>query len=374
MANFYNLDRINNVIIEEDPEYIILQGGRNIGKSYQVKKKLLEDSYVNGTELIYLRREQVDIKTDLAQGYWSDMNIREITEDTWDSIIVYQGKIFWARHDDEGKICEKQQFGWVHALSLASHYKSVMFPKVSDIIFEEFIPDNKPYLQNEPLQLQEYVSTIFRTRKGRCWLIGNTLTKLNPYVDAWKLEGINKMKPKQIDIYRSTVQVQTENGVETHTVKTAVQYCAASGLLSKMAFGAGSNQIVTNEYRRFEQPKVSADFVNNLCHVVYTMYMFYQNLKFKMDFCEIDDSCELGQSRRYFWYVKPAASKITIDDLEDTRVISNEVDMNPLHTGLNPISPKEKRLFDYFAKNKVFFCDDMTGTDWKQCFQALMRR
>ena len=374
MAKFYNPEKLRKSIILNKPHYIIMQGGRNIGKSYQAKSLILEECYMQKSEFIYLRREKEDIKTDLVQGYFGDVNVKQITEGEWDGIMVYQGKIYWCRHDDDGRICEKQQCGWAHALNIASRYKSVLFPDVDNIIFEEFVPDGKPFLDREPTRLQEYVSTIFRTREGRCWLIGNTITKLNPYAEAWHMESTSRMKPHQIDIYKNTVKVQTERGIEEHEVRTLIEQCAGEGLLSKMAFGEGSNQIITNEYRHFSHPCVQKDFIDNNCNIMYTMFMLYQNLKFKMQFCEISPEFELGQSRRYFWYIKPADGSLKIEDLENDRVVTDVVDYNPLHGQLAPISPKEKKVFDYLAKKKIFYSDDMTGTDFEQCFNAMLRR
>ena len=93
MAKYYNPAKLMRTITETLPHYIVLMGGRNIGKSYQAKQILLSEAYINKTELIYLRREKEDIKTDLVQGYFADADVSKITEGTWDSITVYQGKI-----------------------------------------------------------------------------------------------------------------------------------------------------------------------------------------------------------------------------------------------------------------------------------------
>mgnify|MGYP002518046381 CR=1 FL=1 len=161
MAKFYNIEPMWKTVQKYGIHYIALQGGRNIGKSYQVKYKLLSEAYINNTELIYLRREAEDIKTDLCCGYFADVDVKKITEGEYDTIIVYQKKIYWARSGDDGTIEEKKLLGYTHALRLAGHQKSVLYPNVTDIIFEEFIPDGVPYLPHEPLKLQEYCSTIF---------------------------------------------------------------------------------------------------------------------------------------------------------------------------------------------------------------------
>ena len=371
MSKFYDIKPMAETVKKYGIHYIILQGGRNIGKSYQVKEYLLSEMYTNGSELIYLRREAEDIKTDLCLGYFADMDISKITEGEFDTIIVYQKKIYWARTGEDGTVEEKKLLGYTHALRLAGHQKSVLYPKVTDIILEEFIPDGVPYLPKEPLKLMEYCSTIFRTREGRCWLIGNTISKLNPYAVDWELEGLARMKPHQIDVYTRVVQVQGEDGMEEHEVKIAVQMCAASGLLSKMAFGSGANQIVKNEFRSYTQPTVTKDYIDNCCEELYTVYMLYKNLAFKMQLMQIID--QEGDAGANFWYVKPAKAGLNIRQLAGKRTITDSTDFDPLHTGLWPVSGKESAALDLLAQNKIFYSDDMTGTDFVQCLAALRR-
>lgn len=373
MAKFYNISPMWETVKKYGVHYIALQGGRNIGKSYQVKQLLLSEAYINNAEIIYLRREAEDIKTDLCQRYFADMDIDKITEGEYNAIIAYQKKLYWARTDDTGAVAEKKLLGYTHALRLAGHQKSVLYPQVTDIIFEEFIPDGVPYLPHEPLKLQEYCSTIFRTREGRCWLIGNTISKLNPYAVDWELDGLTKMKSHQIDLYTRVVQVQDEEGLAEHEVRIAVEMCAAEGLLSKMAFGSGANQIVKNEYRKYTQPTVTKDYIDNCCDLMYTAYMIYKNLSFKLQLMQIRETDGAGGADALFWYIKPARSGIKLQDLQGERVFTDLSDFDPLHTGLWPVSAKEKPALDILAKNKIFYSDDMTGTDFKQCMAALRR-
>lgn len=374
MAKFYNIEPMWKTVQKYGIHYIALQGGRNIGKSYQVKYKLLSEAYINNTELIYLRREAEDIKTDLCRGYFADVDVKKITEGEYDTIIVYQKKIYWARTGEDGVIEEKKLLGYTHALRLAGHQKSVLYPNVTDIIFEEFIPDGVPYLPHEPLKLQEYCSTIFRTREGRCWLIGNTISKLNPYAVDWELEGLAKMKAHQIDVYTRVIQVQSEEGMEEHEVRIAVEMCAAEGLLSKMAFGSGANQIVKNEFRKYTQPTVTKDYIDNCCELMYEMYLLYKNLSFKMLLMCITDDADEEKQDTLFWYVKPAKSGTTLKTLAGKRCITDAAEFDQLHTGLWPVSGKESKALDLLAQNKIFYSDDMTGTDFVQCLTALRAR
>lgn len=366
MSKMYLITKHAAVIDKEGVQYAGFLGGRNIGKSYQVKHEILRRCYNNGTEFTYLRREDKDIKTDLVQGYFADVDVLELTHGEWDAIHVYQGKIYLAGKDEEGKITRKQIIGYAHALSMRTHYKSVLYPDVRDVLFEEFVPDGTPYLFQEPQALQEYVSTIARLNEITVWFVGNMISKLSPYFAEWHLDGIPKMKPGQIDLYHNTVTVQDIDGVHEHTVTISIEYCSASGILSKMSFGAAASQIVKNEFRTQDVPRLTVEYLDNCCDPHYTMYMVYQNLKFKMILYR--------DAVGYFWYVRPADGGLTMEDLAGKRCITDTIDADPHHTRLEPISQKEARVFSILKEGRIFYASNMTGTDFRQCCRALQLR
>ena len=366
MGKLYSILKHKAVIDKESVDFALFLGGRNIGKSYQVKHEVLRQCYNNDTEFIYLRREDKDIKTDLVAGYFADVDVRELTGGEWQSISVYHGKIFLVAEDEDGRPTDKKQIGYAHALSMRTHYKSVLFPKVRDIIFEEFIPDGSPYLMREPEALQEYVSTIARLERVHVWIIGNMISKLSPYYSEWRLDGVPKMRPGQIDLYHNTVTVQDVDGVHENTVTISVEYCAASGILSKMSFGSAASQIVKNEFRSQDVPRLTREYIDNCADECYTMYMIYQSLKFKM----ILYRDNVG----YFWYVRPADGGLKVEDLAGKRLITDIIDADPYHTRLEPISQKEARVFAILREGRIFYANNMAGTDFRQCIRALQSR
>ena len=87
----------------------------------------------------------------------------------------------------DGKIC-----GYAVPLSTANILKSTSFPKVSTIIFDEFLLDNSGtyrYLKNEVTMLLDVIETTFRLRDGKTILLGNALNvHASPYFAYWNLE------------------------------------------------------------------------------------------------------------------------------------------------------------------------------------------
>lgn len=84
---------------------------------------------------------------------------------------------------ENDKIC-----GYLIPLSLANQYKSVPFPNVKNILFDEYITENNKYLKNEPEKLISLVETVFRNRDdGRIICLGNSISRFNPYFDFFEL-------------------------------------------------------------------------------------------------------------------------------------------------------------------------------------------
>lgn len=360
MKKFYNIDKMMNT----EADYKGLLGGRNIGKSYQVKlKALLKKAFENNSEFIYLRRYKEDMKNQLVTNYFADMDISEITNGNYNMLYTYQGIIYFAIADENGKPTSKKQIGWAHALATAEHYKSIMFPKVTDIVFEEFIPEKGTYLPNEPSKLQSYVSTIARTRKVTVWLVGNTISKLCPYFTDWGLDRAINQKLGTIDVYKRSVTVMTENGVIEDHITIALERCKGEGLLSRMAFGDAAEMIANNEWVTESKPLITKEAVND-CNVRYTIYVFWQNLKFK---CQL-----LYKDNNYFWYVKPASGKSKFEELLGERIISDQVSFERLTTSrLKGLTPREQKAFNIMLNKKIYYSDNTTGTDFENVLNSI---
>lgn len=79
--------------------------------------------------------------------------------------------------------CDDQIMGWYFPLSKATMLKSIPFPKVSLIIFDEFIIDTgvHRYLQREVQNFLECYSTISRDRDVKVLFLSNAISFTNPY-------------------------------------------------------------------------------------------------------------------------------------------------------------------------------------------------
>ena len=194
-------------LIDTDAEYLMLLGERSNGKSYAVKWRLFKDWYEKGEEFIYLRRWDTDIKGKKVRDYFADLEQRtdgarpiyELTGGKWEYIEAYRGELFLARLNEDGTVTrDVRRIAHVMNLTGETHYKSGQFPKVSAILFEEFITATG-YIPREVEALFSIVSTVFRRKRGRVYMIGNTLVPVCPYFNEWDIH-IDKIKVLSISL------------------------------------------------------------------------------------------------------------------------------------------------------------------------------
>lgn len=330
--------------------WMILYGMRANGKSYQVKLRALKRAYENDERFVLLRRWSEDIKQKQVSTYFDDMNIKEITKGAYNTIQAYQGFFYFANLTEDLKVERAPEpIGRYCALNEAERYKSQVFDKVERIIFEEFMTD-KLYLGSqarpEPRLLMQFVSTVARDRDIEVFLIGNTVSRVSPYVSEWSLKGFLQQKPGTIDIYH----LRGENGI----VDIAVENCEVVETKSKMFFGLASKQITSGEWEVDDVPKLLKPY--EYYDMLYELGIKYNDFSFCVQLM-FD-----GETGGAFVYVYPNTKGRKID-----RIITTDFSVNPMITkGLKPEIRAESLMARCFRDGKVCFSDNLTGTDFRQ--------
>lgn len=145
-------------------------GPRGAGKTYSCKRKVINNFIRKGEQFIYLRRYESEIRYNMISNFFADI----AGEFNGTLLEVKRGGTF---------MIDEETAGWYMPLSKAAQYKSVAFPNVSLIIFDEFIIDRGMirYLPNEVETFQEMYSTIARLRDVPCLFLSNAITYVNPY-------------------------------------------------------------------------------------------------------------------------------------------------------------------------------------------------
>lgn len=179
MANnfdFYNPHRL----LSYDATFNFIMDVRGKGKTYTFAKKDRIDNFLaTGKEFIYLRRYKEECKN--QEGFFTD--IEHLYPD---HVFVVKGRTMY---------CDEKIIGHIVPLSTAMTKKSVSYPNVDAIIYDEFILEKGyvRYLPNEVNAFLNFYETVARTRDRKTgdgvkvYFLGNAIEITNPYFLHFKI-------------------------------------------------------------------------------------------------------------------------------------------------------------------------------------------
>lgn len=174
----------------------VIVGNRGGGKSYGAKKRAIDNFIKRKEQFGYIRRYKDDLKKPLEQFF---------TDIAWeypDYEFKTNGEKLYIRlkSHSKDKWSEKDVAGYGFVLSTASNKKSISYPDITTLIFDEFLIEkgNQRYLPNEPEKLLNLYETVARpgTQHPRVvlFMLANAISITNPYFLYWNLR-----MPKQED-------------------------------------------------------------------------------------------------------------------------------------------------------------------------------
>ena len=235
---YYSLTKI----LKENADYNIIIGERSNGKTFACLQYAIEDFVKNGNESAYLRRWKEDIIGKRAEQIFSAISqssiIQKITENEYSDVVFYRGKFYLANYDTEKKrfIASKKPFCYAFALSDMEHDKSTSYPRIKNIIYDEFLT-RQYYLPDEFVIYMNVLSTIIRDKKDvKIFMLGNTVNKYCPYFEEMGLVNVNKQEQGTIDVYS-----YGDSGLNV-----AVEYC-----------GTIEKKKESSKYFAFSNPKLN---------------------------------------------------------------------------------------------------------------------
>lgn len=214
-----------NKIIHEYPKayYYIIIGERSNGKTYSALSLALKNYFEKGEQFAYLRRFGEDIRkkqlSNLFSGHVENGVVESLSNGEWSSVDYTGNKFRLLRANDDGTAeYSEEPIGFAFDLNSMEHYKSISFPKITTVIFDEFL-SRQSYLPNEFMLFTNSLSTIIRLRTNvKIFLLGNTVNKYCPYFGEMGLTHIKDQKQGTIDVYKYS---DTE-------LEVVVEYCESS--------------------------------------------------------------------------------------------------------------------------------------------------
>ena len=186
-SDWYSLEKIKDFNLET----MLTIGQRSNGKSYSVKKDIVNMIADEDGMFIYMRRERKHITRAKLTTLFDDM--KDICIEKLGSLIYYDAeKGFYIKTEE----CKMKIVGKAVCVQDSLQYKGVIYTDVRIIMFDEFM--DYEYFQDETTRYVQLLSTITRDAVVRNYtcrlhLIANTITKYNPYLSLYKFD-MSKMK------------------------------------------------------------------------------------------------------------------------------------------------------------------------------------
>ena len=366
----YTLDNID----KENANINIIWGERSNGKSYQVKHKkavipafesIIKDA-MNCERFILMRRLREEITTEKVERYFSDVDVASLTNNKYNIITYYRKEIYLAHYNYEtGKVVRGHKIGYVVALSTEQHYAGASYLDVKNIIFEEFM-SRSVYLANESDKLMNFYNTVDRKRGiVKLWLVGNTISRVCPYLTDWGLQSI-VARQQQGTIITKKINTGTldDNGDPIY-IKLAIEYCKSTG---KSSFAIGKHKDMLNKGSWQSDPQPHLPKSKNEYKSVYMIGFQYKEFKF------IGELLKDYETKNFVWFIYPYDK----DFKNNLFIFSDVVQLNKRYQrNIYDLSFKNDRLqnvLDTFREGNIFYSSDLCGTDFKQAIDFTIRK
>lgn len=339
-------------ILKKDAVYNVIFGERSNGKTYAVLKYSLEQFMKDGSTMAYVRRWKEDVVGRRASSVWSgviqDGTIKKVTKGRYSSVYYNSGRFYLCNYKKGKPVYnESDLLGYTFALSDGEHNKSISYPLVKTIMFDEFLTKTL-YLQDEFVSFMNTVSTIVRRRTDvKIFMLGNTVNKYCPYFSEMGLDHIKKMNQGDIDVYSYG---------ENKTLTVAVEYCSSM-----------TKNKSNNFYFAFDNPKLKMitkgawelDVYPHLPEkykpkdVAFTFFIVFDDMIFQCEIVDKDDKMFI------FIHEKTTPLKNKDDDLIYTFDYSAKMNYN--NNILKPQNTLEKNILWLFKTGRVFYQDNSVG-------------
>ena len=175
---WYNWDKISSF----NATFHFLVGMRGVGKTYGWKKKAIRNALRKGEEFMYVRRYKEELKVS-KDTFFADLIANNEFPD-WDFRTYGATAQAAPASTRDAKKRPWKVIGHFIALSTAQSIKSVAYPLVTNIGFDEFIIEKGTthYIANEVHAFLNLYSTVDRNQdKTKVFFMANSVSIMNPY-------------------------------------------------------------------------------------------------------------------------------------------------------------------------------------------------
>lgn len=368
---YYNLDKIDS----EGSLFNLIYGERSGGKSYQAKhkkgilpylKSIVKES-LNRDRFIYMRRWKEEISTDKIEQYLKDIDIAQLTDNKYNTFEIKKKRIYLCNYDVEsGTKTLGDYIGYVVALSTEQHYAGGSYLDVKNIIFEEFLARDSPYLHNEPNKLINFWNTVDRKRGVvRVWLLGNNISRICPYFADWNLLHIvRKIKIGSIVTVNAETGSEDDNG-NPITIPISLEWCDNSAKQG-ISFGTHKNMLNKGEWQSDPQPQLERSYKDY--KVSYRIGFEYKGFRF------LGELLFDNITKNYIWFIYPYNKEFKKDLIIFSDIVKADYHYQRNIYDLTIKSDRLNKILDTFRESNIFYSSDLVGTDFKQAIDFSIRK
>lgn len=345
---YYSLDKIKST----DSVYNLIIGERSNGKTYAVLEEGIKQYMLNRGQLALVRRWKEDIigkrASSIFNGLIEDGKIKKITKGLFTGVVYYNGRFYLCNYDDKGKpiYSDDDVLGFLFALSDTEHNKSISFPRVTTIMFDEFLTSGT-YLVDEFVLFMNTVSTIVRQRTNvKIYMLGNTVNKYSPYFNEMGLNNASKMKQGTIDIY--------QYGDSDLTV--AVEYCSTMKHNKKnnfyFAFDNPKLEMITGgAWELSIYPHLPVKYKPKHIQLIY--FIIFNGDIFQ---CEV-----ISLKSELFTFIHKKTTDIKDDDNDLVYSFDYKLGMNYNRNIYKPMNNLQEKILWFYKYDRVYFQDNSVG-------------
>ena len=345
-----------NNLLKYDCQYYMAFGKRSNGKSYSVLEYGLKKYLDTGEQTAIVRRNDIDFIGKRGQQMFSNLEcngegenvVAKLSKGKWEGIYYYSSRWWLYRIEDDKKVVDDTPFCYGFALTGQEHDKSTSYPRVTTILFDEFLSRNG-YLPDEFIILMNTISTIIRKRNNvKIFMMGNTISQYCPYFTEMGLTHVKRMKQGEIEIYtygQSGLRVAVEYAPQTDDGKDG-------GSSAYFAFDNPKLNMITNgSWELAIYPHCPCKFKPK--EILFTYFIVFDGDILQCEIVQHDDV--------YFTFIHRKTTELKNPD-EDL-IFSPEISArrNWVRKINKPFSPLTNSIAQFFREDKVFYSDNEVG-------------
>lgn len=350
-SNYYNPDNI----LAKNAQYNLIIGERSNGKTYAIESIILQNYVKTGKQGAIIRRWREDFKSKrgahMFDSLISNGVVEKLTKGKYDGVIFVSSAWYLAKYDSENKSYTKEEnpFCFSFSLSEMEHDKSVSYPNVTTILFDEFITRGY-YIQDEFVVFMNTLSTIIRDRNDvKIFMCGNTVNKYCPYFSEFGLTHITKMKQGDIDVY----------SYGESKLKLAVEYCST----------ISGNRITKKSdiYFAFNNPKLEMikhgtweiDIYPHLPHKYKPsdiMFLFFIVFNNEIVQCEV-----VQDNTGIFVFLHKKTTELKENSTDLIYNLQSNVEYNKRFSFIRPVDRIDEKILYLYKANRFFYQSNDIG-------------